>query len=277
MSIVEENLNILFNKRGSLRFKEINEILSTLNIDKNNEDLIRKVSKELSNDKRKNVISLGVKLKNKLNKYLKEFERVQNMYLFDKSFGEYNYVAGVDEVGRGPLAGPIVSAAVVLNLKDSEDIILEINDSKKLNEKKRNYLSDLIKEKAISYNIALLDNQEIDKKGIAYCNNKIFIEACNGLSVNPDLVLSDGYIIKHFNILNKSVIKGDAKSASIACASIIAKVYRDNIMKEYSKEYPGYDFAQNVGYGTQKHIEAIKEIGATKIHRMSFLQNILSK
>ena len=272
---MEENLNILFNKREELNFKEINEILSTINIDKSKEDLIRNISKELSKDKRKNVISLGLKLENKLNKYLKEVERVQNMYLFDKSFGNYDYIAGVDEVGRGPLAGPIVSAAVVLNLKDLDEIILEINDSKKLNEKKRNYLSDLIKEKAISYNIALLDNKEIDEKGIAYCNNKIFIDACDGLSVKPDLVLSDGYLIKNFNILNKSVIKGDSKSASIACASIIAKVYRDNIMKEYDAKYPQYDFAQNVGYGTQKHIEAIKKFGPIKIHRVSFLQNIL--
>ena len=120
----------------------------------------------------------------------------------------------------------------------------------------------------------MCDSKEIDEKGIGYCNNHVFIKACEGLSIKPDLVLSDGYLIKNFNGENKHVIKGDTKSACIACASIIAKVY-DNIMKEYHKKYPQYDFEKNVGYGTKTHVDALKEVGPTEIHRVSFLKNIL--
>ena len=198
------------------------------------------------------------------------------MYNFDKGFGNYTYIAGVDEVGRGPLAGPIVACAVILDLNALEDdLILWLNDSKKLSEKKREELAKEIKEKALAYYIAEKTNAEIDEKGIAYCNNNIFLEACTLIDIKPDLVLSDGYLVKGIDIENKSVIKGDAKSASIAAASILAKVYRDNLMKEYSKEYPYYSFEENAGYGTTKHIEGIKEFGPSDIHRMSFLKNIL--
>ena len=198
------------------------------------------------------------------------------MYEFDKSFGDYNFVAGVDEVGRGPLAGPIVSCAVILDNKDLDNnIILGLNDSKKIPQKKREELAKIIKEKALAYYIAISSNEEIDNKGIAYSNNKVFLEACTSLKVKPDLVLSDGYLVKNLNIDNKHVIKGDTKSAAIAAASIVAKVYRDNLMNEYSNEYPGYYFEENSGYGTTKHIEGIKKLGPCKIHRMSFLKNIL--
>ena len=122
---------------------------------------------------------------------------------------------------------------------------------------------------------SISSNKEIDEKGIAYSNNKVFLESCNSLKVKPDLVLSDGYLVKGINILNKSVIKGDTKSASIAAASIVAKDYRDNLMKKYSKEYSQYDFDNNVGYGTQKHVEALKKYGICDIHRKSFLTKLL--
>ena len=141
--------------------------------------------------------------------------------------------------------------------------------------KKREELAKIIKEKAIAYYIAVSSNEEIDEKGIAYANNKVFLEACTSLKCKPDLVLSDGYLVKNLNIDNKYVIKGDTKSASIAAASIVAKVYRDNLMKEYGEKYPGYYFEENAGYGTSKHIEKIKEIGPCDIHRKSFLKNIL--
>ena len=199
------------------------------------------------------------------------------MYDFDRSFGNFKYVAGVDEVGRGPLAGPIVSCAVILDLNVLEDdLILDLKDSKKLSSKKREELSKIIKEKALAYYIAESSNEEIDEKGIAYCNNKVFIEACTSIKIKPELVLSDGYKVRGIDIPNKLVIKGDAKSASIAAASIVAKVYRDNLMKEYAKKYPYYDFEGNAGYGTKKHIDAIKEKGICKIHRKSFLNNILN-
>lgn len=261
----------------ALSYKEIKSYVDNINIieEKNNADLVYLIDK-LALDKRKNVKALSDRITKEREKLKKECERVNRMYNFDKGFGNYTYVAGVDEVGRGPLAGPIVACAVILDLNVIEDeLILWLNDSKKISEKKREKLAEEIKNKAIAYYISEKSNIEIDEKGIAYCNNDIFLEACTSMSIKPDLVLSDGYLIKGINIENKSVIKGDAKSASIAAASILAKVYRDNLMKEYSKEYPYYSFEENVGYGTTKHIEGIKEFGPCNIHRMSFLKNIL--
>jgi len=230
----------------------------------------------LKKDERKNVIALGEKLQKGKDKLIKEIERVKAMYDFDRSFGNYKYVAGVDEVGRGPLAGPIVACAVILDINTLEqDLILEINDSKQLSEKKREELSVIIKEKALAYHISSSSNGEIDNKGIAYSNNKIFLESCNSMSITPDLVLSDGYLVKGIQIENKAVIKGDTKSACIAAASIVAKVYRDNLMKEYAKEFLHYNFEDNAGYGTSKHIEALKKYGPCSIHRKSFLTRIL--
>lgn len=230
----------------------------------------------LKEDKRKNVLSLENKIQKEINAYLNEVQRVKEMYDFDKSFGNYRYIAGVDEVGRGPLAGPIVACSVILDLKVlDEDLILYINDSKKLKESKREELAEIIKEKALSYHIAVSSNEEIDEKGIAFSNNKVFLESCNSLDIKPDLVLSDGYLIKNINVENKSVVKGDTKSASIAAASIVAKVYRDTLMKNYAKKYPGYDLENNVGYGTSKHIEALKIHGKCSIHRNSFLTKLL--
>lgn len=261
----------------SLKFKEIKEIVDTINIEEEvNSEELNEIIKILLSDSRKNVIALGNKLERTKNKILEEVARVKAMYEFDKSFGDYNFVAGVDEVGRGPLAGPIVSCAVILDNKDLDNnIILGLNDSKKIPQKKREELAKIIKEKALAYYIAISSNEEIDNKGIAYSNNKVFLEACTSLKVKPDLVLSDGYLVKNLNIDNKHVIKGDTKSAAIAAASIVAKVYRDNLMNEYSNEYPGYYFEENSGYGTTKHIEGIKKLGPCKIHRMSFLKNIL--
>jgi ribonuclease HII len=230
----------------------------------------------LKKDKRKNVLSLKNKIEKELDSYLNEAKRVREMYNFDKSFGNYRYVAGVDEVGRGPLAGPIVACSVILDLNVlDKDLILYINDSKKVKESKREELAEIIKEKALCYYIAVSSNEEIDKKGIAFSNNKVFLESCNSLSIKPDLVLSDGYLVKNIEIENKSVIKGDTKSASIAAASIVAKVYRDNLMKEYANKYPHYDFENNVGYGTTKHIEGLKTYGKCSIHRNSFLTRLL--
>lgn len=234
--------------------------------------------KLLNTDNRKTVQKLTESVEKTIETREKEINRVKGMYDKDKSFLKDGYIVGVDEVGRGPLAGPIVAAAVVLDLnyKGSEDLILHINDSKKLSAQLREELDILIKERAISYSIMEIDNNEIDTKGIAWCNNEVLKRACEGVLVKPDLVLSDGYAIKNCMYSNEFIIKGDAKSASIACASIIAKVYRDNIMKKYAEVYPEYVFEKNVGYGTKEHIEAIKKYGCTPIHRKSFLKNILN-
>lgn len=271
-------MDILTTDISSLSFKIVKEKVDEININEvyNSEELIEIIN-ILKSDKRKNINNLGDKLQKAKEKIENEIKRVRNMYNFDKSFENYNIIAGVDEVGRGPLAGPIVSCAVVLDLNViDEDLILWINDSKKLNERKREELASIIKEKALAYYIASRDSKQIDERGIGVCNNEVFFEACTNLKVKPDLVLSDGYTVKGIQIPNKSVIKGDTKSACIAAASIVAKVYRDNLMKEYAEKYPYYGFEENVGYGTTKHIEGIKEYGPTEIHRMSFLTNILS-
>lgn len=268
---------MLIENLASLSYKEVKKIVDEINVEEDYkkegfEELIR----ELSEDKRKNVMSLGERLNKNKVKLEKEVSRVKKMYNFDKSFGEYRYIAGVDEVGRGPLAGPIVACAVILDEIDLDDnLILWLNDSKKLSDKKREELASIIKEKALAYNIAECSNTEIDELGIAYANNKVFLESCNNLEIKPDLVLSDGYLVKNIEFENKSVIKGDTKSAAIAAASIVAKVYRDTLMKEYANKYPYYDFENNAGYGTIKHIEGLKEFGPSKIHRKSFLTKIL--
>jgi len=272
------DLNIDFTK---MNYSMIKKHVDSLKDDYTNfnvtKESVLQMIKMINNDDRKNVQELSIRLSKQIESFDKEVSRVKNMYNFDRSYLSLGYIAGVDEVGRGPLAGPIVAAAVVLDLdttKDSE-LILGIKDSKKLSSKAREELSSKIMKKAISYSLSVIDNNEIDSKGIAWCNNQVFKIAVSKLTTQPNLVLSDGYPIKNFNIKNNYVIKGDEKSASIACASIIAKVYRDNIMKDYSKVYPGYSFEENSGYGTKDHIEAIKKYGPSKIHRMYFLRNII--
>ncbi len=232
-------MKIISEEIKSLSFAQIKEEISKISIiDEYKNNNFENIIKWLESDKRKNVLSLSAKLNKELNAYLREVERVRNMYDFDKSFGDYKHVAGVDEVGRGPLAGPIVACCVMLDLDVLDDeLILYLNDSKKLKESKREELAEIIKEKAVCYHIAECSNDEIDDIGIGVANNKVFLESCNSLEVKPDLVLSDGYLVKGIKIENKSVIKGDTKSACIAAASIVAKVYRDNLMKKYAQKY----------------------------------------
>ncbi|MBD7910434.1 ribonuclease HII [Clostridium cibarium] len=262
---------------SSLSYKEVKTYIDEIDIyEEMKEDNFFRLIENLKSDSRKNVSSLGIRLEKSKEKIEKEILRVRSMYEFDRSFGDYKYIAGVDEVGRGPLAGPIVACAVILD-EDvlDEELILGINDSKKLSEKKREELASIIREKALAYEIAISSHTEIDNKGIAYSNNKVFLDACNNLNIKPDLVLSDGYLVKSINIENKYVIKGDTKSACIAAASIVAKVYRDNLMKKYAEKYPYYNFEDNAGYGTIKHVEGLKKFGPCEIHRKSFLTKIL--
>ena len=178
-------------------------------------------------------------------------------------------IAGVDEVGRGPLAGPVVCASVIMPL---DDIIDGVDDSKKLSEKKREKLAELIKEKAVAYSIKEIWQEEIDQLNILNAVKKCMTEAVNGLSVKAEITLVDG-VDTALPINAEYVIKGDANSYSIGCASILAKVYRDNLMTEYAKEFPEYGFEKHKGYGTKNHIEKIKEIGPCKLHRKTFIKN----
>ena len=186
----------------------------------------------------------------------------------------YSAVAGVDEVGRGPLAGPVVCAAVILPLEE-EKRVLGIDDSKKLSKKKREQLAEQIKEVAIAWSIAEVDEQTIDEINILQATRLGMKRAVEGLEVPPDFVLSDGNMTLDITAPQQSVVKGDALVCSIGAASILAKVYRDRLMEEYAGEYPGYSFEKNVGYGTAAHIQAIKENGICKIHRKTFVKKFL--
>lgn len=177
-----------------------------------------------------------------------------------------NFIAGIDEVGRGPLVGPVVTAAVILP-KDFYDE--RINDSKKLTEKKRELLYDVIMENALSVGIGISSPEVIDEINILNATKKAMIEAINNLSIKPEHLLIDAVKLD-IDIPQTSIIKGDAKSQSIASASIIAKVTRDRMMLELDKKYPMYDFKHNKGYGTKKHIEALYKYGPLKEHRKSF-------
>ncbi len=185
---------------------------------------------------------------------------------------EYQYICGVDEAGRGPLCGPVAAAAVIMP-KDSR--IEGVNDSKKLSEKKREALYEQIIKEAIAYHVCLIDNDEIDNINILNATLKAMENAINGLSVKAEFALIDGNRNKGITTPNQMVVKGDSKSYSIACASILAKVTRDRLMEEYDKEYPEYGFLKHKGYGTKAHYEAIEKYGITPIHRKTFLKKIL--
>ena len=182
-------------------------------------------------------------------------------------------IAGLDEAGRGPLAGPVVAACVIM---PHDDLILGIDDSKKLSEKRREFLYDLILEKAVDYSIGVIDNKTIDEINILNAARKAFQMALDGLVVRPDFVYTDAMRIQT-DLPYLSLVKGDAKVYTIAAASIVAKVTRDRMMLEYDKKYPEYYFAKHKGYGTKLHYEAIQKYGILEIHRRSFLKKILGE
>ena len=196
-------------------------------------------------------------------KRLNNLLEIENM-LYDKGF---KYICGVDEAGRGPLCGPVVAAAVILK---KGDIIEGVNDSKKLSEKKREKLYEDIMAQAISVGVGISDVDVIEEINILNATKKAMCEAISNLEIKPEYVLIDGNQPIDISIPFDTVVKGDLKSESIAVASIIAKVTRDRLLREYDKQYPEYGFAKHKGYGTKAHIEAIKKYGLTPIHRPSF-------
>ena len=180
-------------------------------------------------------------------------------------------IAGVDEVGRGPLAGPVICAAVIMPLGEN-DIIKGVTDSKKLTAKRREELAETIRAKAVAYSVFEVSEKEIDEINILQAVKKCMTGAVNGLSVKPDVVLVDGLNIGlPFNA--EYIVKGDLKSYTIGCASIVAKVFRDNLMTEYAKDFPEYGFDKHKGYGTKAHIDKIREIGPCSLHRKTFIKN----
>ncbi len=225
-------------------------------------------------DERAGVISTVNSAKKKLDDLHKEIERSYKMLSFERKYYEmgYQYICGIDEVGRGPLAGPVVTCAVIL---PKDETILYLNDSKQVSKKKREELYEIILDKAVAYSIGISSEEVIDDINILQATYQAMRMSIDNLKVKPDILLNDAVKIPNVNIHQVPIIKGDTLSASIAAASIVAKVTRDKIMQEYDSLYPEYGFADNVGYGSAKHIEAIKKYGPTPIHRKTFIKNFV--
>ena len=225
-----------------------------------------------ADDNRAGVVSLLSKYKKQEEKLEEEKKRIENMSIYERKYADFQFICGIDEVGRGPLAGPVVAGAVILP-KDCD--ILYLNDSKKLSEKMREALYDEIMEKAVATGIGIVGPGRIDEMNILQATYEAMRMAIDNLKVRPDLLLNDAVTIPEVDIKQVPIIKGDAKSISIAAASIIAKVTRDRLMVQYEEVLPGYGFASNKGYGSPTHIQAIQELGATPIHRQSFIKNFV--
>lgn len=204
----------------------------------------------------------------------KELARLEAMKEFEREYDGCSLICGVDEAGRGPLAGPVAAGAVIL---PKDCTILYLNDSKKLSEKRREELFLEIWEKAVSYSVGIVGPERIDEINILQATYEAMRQAVSGLGVVPDLLLNDAVTIPELAIPQVPIIKGDAKSVSIAAASILAKVTRDHLMEEYDRQFPQYGFAKHKGYGTAAHVAAIREFGPCPIHRRSFLKNILGE
>lgn len=223
-------------------------------------------------DERAGVQAIVEKGRKRLLAYEKEVARSEALKKYEKEYAAYGYLCGIDEVGRGPLAGPVVAGAVILP-KDCD--ILYINDSKKLSEKKREELYDIIMDRAVSVGIGCSTPERIDEINILQATYEAMREAIGKLAVTPDVLLNDAVTIPQVEIKQVPIIKGDARSISIGAASIVAKVTRDRLMVQYDEVYPEYGFASNKGYGAQAHIDALKKYGPCPIHRKTFITHFV--
>lgn len=249
---------------------KINEIKSEL--ESADWESLGRVMDAYRSDERAGVQKLITQFEKKQDAYYKELERLEIMCQYEEEHKDSPYICGIDEVGRGPLCGPVVASAVILP-KDVQ--ILYINDSKQLSEKKREALYDEIMEKAVAVGIGVVSPQDIDELNILQATFKAMRIAIGNLSVEPTLLLNDAVVIPEVDIPQVKIIKGDAKSMSIAAASIIAKVTRDRMMVEYDKMFPQYGFARNKGYGSKEHIEALRKFGSCPIHRKTFITHFV--
>ncbi|WP_075679327.1 ribonuclease HII [Roseburia sp. 831b] len=250
--------------------KKIGEIKEELKAA--NDNMLPHFIEEYEKDERAGVVKIVEQARKRYEKLQQEIARIETLKTYEKEYESYGYVCGIDEVGRGPLAGPVVAGAVILP-KDCD--ILYINDSKKLSAKKREELYDVIMEKAVAVEIGMASPKRIDEINILQATYEAMREAISKLSVKPDILLNDAVTIPQVDIKQVPIIKGDAKSISIGAASIVAKVTRDRLMVEYDKLLPEYGFASNKGYGSAEHIEALKKIGPSPIHRASFIKNFV--
>lgn len=201
-----------------------------------------------------------------------ELARLDKMQEYERMYSDRGFICGIDEAGRGPLAGPVVAGAVILP-KDCR--ILYLNDSKKVSEKRRELLYEEIKEKAVAWGVGIVPPQRIDEINILQATYEAMRQAVGQLKATPGILLNDAVTIPQISIPQVPIIKGDAKSVSIAAASILAKVTRDRMMREYDRIYPEYGFAAHKGYGTAAHIQALKDLGPCPIHRRSFIGNFV--
>ena len=204
----------------------------------------------------------------------KELERLSLMREFERQYEDCAFICGIDEAGRGPLAGPVAAGAAILP-KDCQ--ILYLNDSKKLSESRREELFLEIKEKAIAWSVGIVDPERIDEINILQATYEAMRQAIEKLNPQPAVLLNDAVRIPQVAIQQVPIIKGDAKSVSIAAASIVAKVTRDRMMEQYEEVFPGYGFARNKGYGSKEHIEALQTMGPTAIHRRSFIGHFVKE
>ena len=234
-------------------------------------DSLSQVMDSFRNDERAGVQKLIAQFEKKKEAYEKELKRLEVMRQFEEEYKESPYICGID-VGRGPLCGPVVASAVILP-RDAK--ILYINDSKQLSQKKREALFPEIMQKAVAVGTGIVSPQEIDELNILQATYKAMRMAISSLPVKPTLLLNDAVTIPEVDIPQVKIIKGDAKSMSIAAASIIAKVTRDRMMVEYDKVFPQYGLAKNKGYGSKEHIEALRKYGPCPIHRKTFITHFV--
>ena len=228
--------------------------------------------KDYSDDERAGVAALVKKAEKRMLEYEKEIARTDVMLSFEKKYSDFELICGIDEVGRGPLAGPVMAGAVIL---PKDDKILYLNDSKKISAGKRDELYEVIMDRALYVAIGESSCERIDEINILNATYEAMKKAISKLPVIPDILLNDAVTIPGVNIKQIPIIKGDAKSASIAAASIVAKVTRDRYMEKMDEIYPGYGFSSNKGYGSADHIKALKELGPCPIHRKSFIKNFV--
>lgn len=252
------------------RQKTIGEIKAELKAA--DDDMLPVFIETYKQDARSGVQMAVGQARKRIEKLEAEKARIEQLKVYEKKYDSCSYICGIDEAGRGPLAGPVVAGAVILP-KDCD--ILYINDSKKLSASKREMLYDEIMDKAIATGVGIIGPQRIDEINILQATYEAMREAIRKLGVTPDILLNDAVTIPGVDIAQEPIIKGDAKSISIGAASIIAKVTRDRLMEEYDKLMPEYGFASNKGYGAAKHIEAIKKYGASPIHRQTFIKNFV--
>lgn len=251
-----------------LSIKEIDEILNETPMDQ-----LQLACMFYAQDEREGVRRIIEKHEKRLVKFRKELERLDGMMLYERKYADFNVIAGIDEAGRGPLAGPVVAAAVIL---PKNKPILYVNDSKQLSEKKREELYDVIMKEAVSVGVGIAGEKIIDEINILQATYQAMREAVSKLNPAPDLTLNDAVRIPDLNVRQVPIVKGDEKSASIASASIIAKVTRDRLMVEYDRLYPEYGFAKHKGYGSELHMEALRRYGPCPIHRKTFIKGILN-